>query len=41
MTVFWVVIKGDRLNHPMLTTVVLILFKLEDKKEVHEKVKSQ
>ena len=39
MTVFWVVLKG--LNHPMLITIVLLLFKLEDKKELHEEVKSQ
>ena len=32
---------GDRLNHPMLITVVFSLFKLEDKKELHEQVKSQ
>ena len=31
----------DRLNHPMLITVVLLLFKLEYKKELNEEVKSQ
>ena len=32
---------GDRLNHPVFITVVSLLFKLEDKKEFHEEIKSQ
>ena len=30
-TVFWVVVQGESLNDAMLITVVLLLFKLEDK----------
>ena len=40
----WVLLEteGSISNHPMLTTVVLLLFKLENKKELHEEVnKSQ
>ena len=42
MTVFLTVVKGtDLIIHPILITVVLMLFKLEDRKEFHEEVKSQ
>ena len=33
--------EEDRLNHPILITVALLLFKLEDKKELHEEVNWQ
>ena len=32
---------GDRLNQPILITIVLLVFKLEDKKDLHEQVNSQ
>ena len=34
-------LKAASGNHPKLITVVLLLFKLENKKELHEEVKPQ
>ena len=41
MTVFCVVVKGTDFNQPILITVVLMLFKHEDKNELDEELESQ